>query len=245
MSTTLFSNLNVNQSLCNNGLVNFKQERIATSFGEAVNVIHKYPDGYPIIWDLHVDPIINARFSVFTKPLTNTTNNKTYTLGGMYLAIKEPYFKKETDLLRAIDRAKAEKRYTDFKRKHFHYACFSGTFKSRANSAIIQHSGLIAIDLDKLKDLEDIKRTMCQDEYALLVFTSPGGSGLKIVFEIKPDNDPRKHEIQYRAIKTYLKLKYNLNTDDGAKDISRATLLCHDPNVFLNPLILERGMICK
>jgi hypothetical protein len=45
--------------------------------------------------------------------------------------------------------------------------------------------------------------------------------------------------VNYDKVRLYVKLKYGLDADDQAKDLSRATFLCHDPEAYFNPKLFE------
>ena len=57
--------------------------------------------------------------------------------------------------------------------------CFSGTFKKRADNALIKHSGLMCLDFDgydRQKDLLEDKEKFKQNKFVYSVFLSPSGS---------------------------------------------------------------------
>ena len=65
--------------------------------------------------------------------------------------------------------------------------CFSGTFNKRADTSIIEHSGLVCLDFDgyeKQKDLLQDKEMLTKNKYVFSVFISPSGNGLKVLVKI-------------------------------------------------------------
>jgi hypothetical protein len=68
---------------------------------------------------------------------------------------------------------------------------FSGCFSSRRTGGLIEHSGFLCFDIDKIeseKRLQEIKSLLINDEelHTVLCFRSPSGNGLKWVVEV-PD----------------------------------------------------------
>lgn len=108
---------------------------------------------------------------------------------------------------------------------------FQGEFERRAKSGIVNHSGLIALDLDHVKDLEGMREKIAMKPCTYMVFRSPSGDGLKIVTRIP--KEPRNHELYFNA------LYYYYGRPDGwdraTKDISRVCYESYDPNIYFNP----------
>jgi hypothetical protein len=71
------------------------------------------------------------------------------------------------------------------------YVTFSGCFSSRRTGGLIEHSGFLCFDIDKIESerrLQEIKSLLINDEelHTVLCFRSPSGNGLKWVVEV-PD----------------------------------------------------------
>lgn len=91
-----------------------------------------------------------------------------------YRYISEPIAKERTEQLRGMtshDEARL------FKARHFDYCTFSGLFKSRSSSQLIQHSGLVCVDFDHVEDIPALKQQLLEHEYfdTILMFTSAFG----------------------------------------------------------------------
>lgn len=121
-----------------------------------------------------------------------------------------------------------------FKANNFDYCTFSGTFTSRSDKALIQHSGLLCVDFDHLKDVSTLFQRLLNDEYfdTQLLFRSPSGDGLKWIIPI--DTTTATHADFFRAIANYIQQTYGIEADKSGKDISRACFLPHDPQAFIN-----------
>lgn len=176
------------------------------------------------------------QFSFFSSPITNTKPSKNFTLLDAYYYIKGDTAKERTKKLRSFADAKQSRM---FKAANFDYCTFSGTFTTRTDKALINHSGLLCIDFDHLPKLDSLRSQLLKDEYfdTQLLFRSPSGDGLKWVIEI--DISQTTHADYFRAVANYLFQTYGIEADKSGKDISRACFLPHDPNCFINPKYLN------
>ena len=176
-------------------------------------------------------------FSFFRAPISNLKPCRTANVVDIYKYITSEYAKERTEVLRAITDKKAAKR---FKAESFDYACFSGTFATRNDRDLIEHSGLICIDFDHVPDLEGLFRRLLQDEYfeTQLLFRSPSGDGLKWVIPI--DISEGSHKSFYASIAAYIAYTYRIDVDINCSNISRACFLCHDPNAYIYPKLIAK-----
>jgi len=111
-------------------------------------------------------------------------------------------------------------------------ATFCGKFTTRGNNNLITHSGLACLDFDNCDELENLKSIINKDKYTLASFISPSGNGLKALVKIPlVDNNDDYQDYYVELIKHYNQPKY---TDEGTKDIARATFLSYDPNIYIN-----------
>ena len=109
---------------------------------------------------------------------------------------------------------------------------FSGTFSKRNALGLIQHSGLICLDLDKFPDEETMNAwfdTVSGSEYCFAIWRSPSGNGLKVLFKIPAD--PNNHRAYFFAIKSHLNCRY---FDKGVHDVVRICFESYDPNIYIN-----------
>ena len=69
---------------------------------------------------------------------------------------------------------------------------FSGLFKRRKKNELIEYSGLICIDIDRIDNPEKLKQDLMVSELPIvLMFVSPSSNGLKVV--IKSCSDVNRH----------------------------------------------------
>lgn len=109
-------------------------------------------------------------------------------------------------------------------------ACLSGTFSYRNDSSLINHSDIIAMDLDDIDNLNAVKNRLKQDRYVFSVFMSTSGFGLRVLFKI----DPTKHKDSFKGLCQYIYEQYGENCDINSS-ISKPYIVSFDPDLYLNP----------
>lgn len=176
-----------------------------------------------------------ARFSFFSRPIINTRPSANFTLLDTYNYIVGYQAKEATTKLRMIGDVKMAR---EFKTANFDYCTFSGVFSKRNDKNLIEHSGLLCLDFDHLKNLDALRAQLLEDEYfeTQLLFRSPSGDGLKWIINI--DLSQTNHSDYFRAVANYLKQTYSVEVDQSGKDVSRACFLPHDPDCFINQNLL-------
>lgn len=112
---------------------------------------------------------------------------------------------------------------------------WSGTFSKRSAKALLQYSGLICIDIDKLTtaELKRIGTLIKADKHTFLMFVSPSGNGLKVIFKVAGAAD--QHREYFTAIEKYFVEQYNIVIDTSGKDVSRLCFLSYHSNLVHNP----------
>lgn len=103
---------------------------------------------------------------------------------------------------------------------------FSGKFSKREDAALIQHSGFVCLDFDKMDDLLARRFELEQNEYVYALWLSPSGFGLKALIKIA---DPSKHAEHYKAL-----LEDFPDADKQTSDISRLCFESYDPDIYVN-----------
>ncbi len=174
--------------------------------------------------------IMERKISYYLNGITTTKPYKTITLVDVVKAIKCQKSKKLTKALRAIAN---EEQAAKFKRTHFDYATFSGTFTKRANGSLVEYSGLVTLDFDDV-DVEDTKRKLLTqtDFDVALLFVSPSGNGIKAIV---PSTTPDMHVQAFSMYQRYCKEELGLQVDESGKDVARACFIAHDRDVYFNP----------
>lgn len=194
------------------------------------------PNGESTRRGIEVGSVGEALFSFYKSPIKNTVPHKSATLLQIYNAITGDFYKERTDKLRSINDPKQARQ---FKATNFDYCTFSGTFSSRNDKNLMQHSGLLAVDFDHLTNLQEVRQLLLADEYfdTQLLFVSPSGDGLKWIIPIDTSQIP--HGEYFAAVANYILQTYGIEVDKSGRDVSRACFLAYDPNAFINPLILN------
>ncbi len=126
--------------------------------------------------------------SFFRAPIRNTKPSAQASILQIYKYIISNRASDVTRQLRAITDPKEARKY---KSEAFDYVTFSGCFSSRCTDELIEHSGFLCFDIDKIESEErllKLKSDLVADEelHTVLLFRSPSGNGLKWVVEV-PD----------------------------------------------------------
>ena len=135
-----------------------------------------------------------------------------------------------TEIREAVNRHDFD-RSSELKRK-LPAALFSGQFKTRRKSDLIEHSGIICLDFDKLDDVRRKIDLMRYDPHIIAAFVSPSGNGIKALIAI-PD-DAEAHLEAFLASSKYMKAVYDLDADESGKDVCRMCFLSYDPEMHFN-----------
>lgn len=180
------------------------------------------------------------KFSFYKAPVKNIQPTESTELHELWLLIVGDKYKERTEQLRSIqDKTAARK----FKATKFDYVTFSGTFSTRSDSKLINYSGLIVLDFDHLKNVDETATLLLADEFlsTLLLFRSPSGDGLKwvissdyVIEQTAQGGDFTEHHTTYfSALANYCRTTYGLEIDASGKDISRACFIPHDAQAIL------------
>jgi len=109
----------------------------------------------------------------------------------------------------------------------------SGQFSiSRTLNDLINHSGFIHIDFDKVENLDKYMQLLRKDPFSFSVFLSPSGNGIKVL--VKISDNKYEHSKCFKSLEKYYQKEYDLNIDPQCKDITRAMFLSYDPDIFIN-----------
>ena len=129
-------------------------------------------------------------------------------------------------------RLEDDKKKRNLEKQKLPYVTFSGTFETRAKNNLKKSSGLAVLDFDNVKDLNELKHLIESDNYTLSSFLSPSGNGLKVLVKIPPVDSDKHYKEFYLELCDYYSQYHEV--DPSTKDISRATYLSYDPELFLN-----------
>jgi VirE N-terminal domain len=111
----------------------------------------------------------------------------------------------------------------------------------RENEALEEHSGLFCADIDHLsaQEIVSIRHQLGKSPHVVLLFLSPCGDGLKVVFRVMADKS--RHRDSYRAIEQYVLKLTGKQIDEKCKDEARINFLSFDPQIYvnLNAVVIE------
>lgn len=113
----------------------------------------------------------------------------------------------------------------------------SGTFNGKKSAdCLVQHSGIIAVDLDvkdNRRNLQEARPELEADPYTYALHDSASGTGGLVVYvRIKPDKDT--HTVAYKALGDYYLTKYNLVVDQSGSNVNRLRFVSIDPGTYIN-----------
>ena len=154
-----------------------------------------------------------------------------------------PFYRNITDILERIKvgaskdlvkeiRSEKNKTKRNELKKNLPAICFSGTFNTRQDSSLLEHSGFICLDFDgytRKKNLLEDKEKLTKDKFVFSVFISPSGNGLKVI--VKIPNDSENHVNYFTALEHHFNSPY---FDRMCKNISRVCYESYDPLLYLN-----------
>lgn len=130
-------------------------------------------------------------------------------------------------------RTKSKEEYKEGK-KSLPIILFGGEFNKRNKEGLIKHSGLITLDFDNVKEMNQLKEKIESKPYVLLNFKSPSNDGYKTIVRIPTVKSDEEYKVFFKALK-----KDFPELDDSGKDISRATFFSHDPAIYINRYATE------
>lgn len=173
---------------------------------------------------------MEIKISYYLNGITTTQPYKAIALADVVRAIQCQKSKRLTQSLRAIEN---QEQAAKFKTTHFDYVTFSGTFNTRRSSELINYSGYIVIDLDDVDPVE-VKRKLLNQQYfdIALMFTSPGGCGVKVVLTATTADE---HKQVFRMYQRCFSQRLGVEVDNSGSDIARACFIAYDEEVYYNP----------
>jgi succinate dehydrogenase flavin-adding protein (antitoxin of CptAB toxin-antitoxin module) len=135
------------------------------------------------------------------------------------------------DLVTKIRKEKDKTERNNLK-KNLPSICFSGEFTKRKDDALVQHSGLLCIDLDdyeSVKKMNKAKDDLSKSKYTYAVFVSPSGNGLKLLVRIPAD--VQNHKNYFNSLEKHVNSPH---FDTTSKNVSRVCYESYDPTIYIN-----------
>ena len=177
------------------------------------------------------------KMSYYLNGITTTQPYKAIALTDVVRAIQCEKSRKLTETLRSIAN---EEEASRFKRTHFDYVTFSGTFHTRKCSELIGYSGYMVIDVDDVDPVEVKTKLLSQKYFDIaLMFTSPSGNGVKVVVA---STTPEEHKRVFRMYQRCFDKQLGVVVDNSGSDIARACFIAYDEEVYFNPHVTWRKL---
>lgn len=163
------------------------------------------------------------------------------TLADMYEHIvhAKPEFANQIEVLRSIRRMDSAK-YSLMKKSLPYFVCahFAPAIRRQDNFSSVSS---FVLDIDNVDEdtlaLTELKRQLGKDGRIAMMFTSPGGNGIKILFLLaKPCRDYNVYTAFYKQFASSFAKEYNIEPyiDMKTCDVARACFLSADPEAMLN-----------
>lgn len=147
--------------------------------------------------------------------------------------IRNGSFKERIEKLRSLLNESGKAEYNKYKGT-IPAATFSASFTKRRRIEFAEEpTGFLVADIDNIDDVDLIFNILQNDENIWFMFRSPSCKGIKCAFRSdKIENDIDFKEFFYSS-ENYFKTIYGITIDPLCKDISRLTIISHDPDLYL------------
>jgi hypothetical protein len=107
----------------------------------------------------------------------------------------------------------------------------SGSFKERAASKLLEHSGFICLDIDAKDQIADVDiERIKRNEYVYAVHRSLSGNGYAVFIRI----DGARHLDAFLSLEQYFMVQFTIVLDKSCKDTSRLRFVSYDPDMYIN-----------
>ena len=152
------------------------------------------------------------------------------------LAIKEGKFKSEITEIRNSLKENNKNKSDRLKNSLSGFTVSAIFDEKRRKERVIKYYGVMVLDIDNLKDEEEverIKKEIEKIEYTKMVFVSPSGLGLKIIVETN-NTDVERHTEVYKKLVNYYENQLNVEFDSQTCDVSRLCFFSYDETAYYN-----------
>ncbi len=163
--------------------------------------------------------------------IKETKKSETVELSEIFEHIRSPFWAEPITELRNMVALGMPELEISTTKNSLPYFTGSGVFTNRNEAGLVEHSGRIIIDFDKLEDIPAAKALLQSDQYTEYLFLSCTGRGFAVVVKI----DPKQHLDSFLYLEKYYLTTYGLQIDKACKDISRPRYISYDPDLVHNP----------
>lgn len=178
----------------------------------------------------------------YGKNLTSSEERMTsITLTDLYSMIRQADspLSKQQNILRSILNIDAQK-YRNLKKSLPYFVCGKFVTGRRVIDEFASTTSFI-IDIDHYenvsKTIEELKEELSNDKRIALIYVSPSGTGLKVLFTLdKPCTDANVYAVFYRQFAMMFAKEHDIIqfVDYKTHDVTRACFLAYDPDCRIN-----------
>ena len=143
-----------------------------------------------------------------------------------------PYLQRSVARVRA---ASSDDERRELKKQLLPYFTFLHFENGIRQSQYFRDVRFVLMDLDHISDrLDALRDKMRQDPEVFMLFVTPSGGGLKVVFALDRDiTSEAEYKRAYQDFRALVKSRYDVETDD-IDDVARACFLSYDPDIYVN-----------
>lgn len=146
--------------------------------------------------------------------------------------IKRGKWAGQVNRLRA--KGRESEKYDETKKKLPAFMLSGTTTGGHKAADVIEHSGLLQIDVDKVgaEQVADLRDRIGEDRHILAAWISPSGDGVKAIMRIPASI--AGHKAAFAAAVDYMRESFGLEIDENCSDVGRLCFVSHDPALVLN-----------
>lgn len=150
----------------------------------------------------------------------------------------EEKLRQQTDILRKI--ANIDRSSYDRIKRSLPFFCCSTFYNNRRRLEQLDNAWGMIIDIDHLGDQKrtSLRHQLKQDKRVMLLYRSPGGQGLKVVFRFDQSvTNPHVFTEVFRSIAREFAMRYECiqHVDMTTCDATRVSFICADEHAHFNP----------
>lgn len=146
--------------------------------------------------------------------------------------IRQGKFKHHVESLRQLIKEDKNSEYTA-KKKSLPAFTPSGMFKDgRKQNLLQEYSRIIILDIDKIENIDEVRKKAQSCIYTFACFESPSGKGIKIL--VRTDNSVTKHREAFLRTQSYYEKLTGVNIDPSGKDFTRLCFVSYDSDLYYN-----------
>lgn len=174
---------------------------------------------------------VNSKISLYKSVTDCTPSPRTITLGDF---LDFHNWKDQVDFVRASS-TKAERKE---RKLSLPAVTMSGVFAGRGADKLIQHSGLLCLDIDRqdnnhIPDFTQLKYQFAN--FQEVVYAGASVSGIDNgLFVVIPISRPDQHRQHFNAIRNDLEKVFNIVIDNSCSDVSRLRFVSYDMQPVFN-----------